>query len=152
MSLCRNTIAMQARQRITNMTARAVELATALTFALTLALALMPTLTAMVLQVALARKGTFPVAIGPEDTSLLRISDDDMKCYISLALQCRRLATVQDATGNALPPPSAESGEAGHALPDGVRVRATTRDGPAAVAHRLPRRQLVNIFSQGGSQ
>ena len=113
MSLCRNTIAMQARQRITNMTARAVELATALTLALTVA----PRPHAHVDCHGLARsrsraRGTFPVAIGPEDTSLLRISDDDMKCYISLALQCRRLATVQDATGNAPPPPSAESGEA----------------------------------------
>ena len=46
--------------------------------------------------VSLAKKGAFPVALGPEDRILLTLTDNEMKTYIQLALQCRRLASAPD--------------------------------------------------------
>lgn len=43
-----------------------------------------------------ARKGNYPVAIGPEDRSLLKIGNEDIKTYIELALQCRRVASMPE--------------------------------------------------------
>mmetsp|Transcript_52364 Transcript_52364/g.120364 ORF Transcript_52364/g.120364 Transcript_52364/m.120364 type:complete len:262 (-) Transcript_52364:672-1457(-) len=50
--------------------------------------------------VAAARKGVYPVPLGVEDMPLLEISDSDMKCYIALALQCRRLASEGGCTAD----------------------------------------------------
>jgi len=46
-----------------------------------------------------ARKGLFPAPQGmsPEDTSLLRIGDPDVKTYITLALECRKRASSLEA-------------------------------------------------------
>lgn len=44
--------------------------------------------------IGLARSGSFPVALGPEDRVLLQVTDATLKRFIELALCCRRLASM----------------------------------------------------------
>jgi hypothetical protein len=80
-----------------------------------------------------ARKGNFPAPQGmsPEDTSLLRIRDPDIKTYIMLALECRKRAGLLEQNRLLFERDLQEGGGLGEPPAGGAEVPAEDAGGSA---------------------